>query len=188
MQAKMCRERILYLKKWRTEKGLTVEQCIAMCGEYPSEWSIRKFFAKGSEEHPTFKESTVSAIELALLGKVYEPETKMHIEDVARSIEDAVKPYAAEIRLLRYTVERQEQIINGLFRLGAVAVLLIVSIGLYDLTNPEVGFWGSHLYWVSILKFVFCGVAVGIIVKRVHALHKLKLHFRAEIKEQRDNA
>ena len=187
MQARNCRERVLNLKAWRMRTGKTIAECVELCGDYPSDKTVEKVFLKGSEEK-SFRESTIAAIELACLGKVYEPEARMPIEDVTRSIETAVKPYAAEIRLLRYTVEQQEQIINGLVRLGVLAVLLMLSIGIYDTINPGVGFWGSHLYWVSILKFIFVAFAVVIIVRRVYALHKLKLHFRAEIKQQEQDA
>ena len=182
----MCRERILRLKKWRVDNGFTIDQCVERCGEYPSEWSVRKFFAKGSEDKPSFKESTVAAIELALLGEVYSNATVL-IEDMARSIEDAVKPYAREIRLLRYTVERQAHIINGLFKLCAVAVTFFAGIALYDFFTKSTGFWGTHSSGVWIAKVVFLACTAAVVVERFYALHKLKVHYREEIQQQKDS-
>ena len=182
MQAKNCKERILKLKAWRIDKGLTVDQCVELCGDYPSGSTIRKVFAKGSEDK-SFRESTIAAIELALLGKVYEPDIKIPVEDVARTLESAVKPLADENRLLQHTVNQQKQMINGLVRLCITAVLLIISIGIYDFNTPGVGFWGSHLSWVFLLKIAFGIYAAVVVVRHVFLLRKLKADFEAEEKK-----
>lgn len=152
--------------------------------DYPSGSTIRKVFAKGSEDK-SFRESTIAAIELALLGKVYEPDIKIPVEDVARTLEAAVKPLADENRLLQHTVKQQKQIINGLVRLCITAVLLIIAIGIYDFNTPGVGFWGSHLSWVFLLKVAFGIYASVVVIKRIFLLRKLNAEFEAEEEKQK---
>lgn len=176
MQAKNCKERILKLKAWRIDKGLTVDQCVELCGDYPSGSTIRKVFAKGSEEK-SFRESTIAAIELALLGKVYEPDIKIPVEDVARTLEEATKPLAEENRALRYQVQRQTKISSGLLRLCFTAVLLFGAIAFYDLRIDNAGFWGSKVYWVWIIKAVFLLYAAAVVLGCALALRKLKAEF-----------
>ena len=180
MQAKNCRERILNLKQWRIDNALTVDECIERCGDYPSEWTIRKVFAKGSEDKATFKESTIASVEKALLGKVYEPEIKIPIEDVTRTLEDAVKPLADENRLLRRTVEQQAEIIRTLVHVGLLCVFFFSGIALYDFVSHSTGFWNTDSSGVWVAKVVFIIVVALLLIERVYALHKLKAKFESE--------
>ena len=183
MQARNCRERVLNLKKWRMENGKTIAECIELCGDFPSDKTVEKVFLKGSEEK-SFRESTIAAIELACLGKVYMPEIKIPVEDVIRGLEDTAKRWATENRRLRYAVERQAHIISGLMRLCIIAVLLFGCIAVYDLISHNVGFWGSDLYWVWIIKAAFLIYAGGGIVKRGLLIKKLKAKFDEEEKQE----
>jgi hypothetical protein len=164
------------------ETGKTIAECIELCGDFPSDKTVEKVFLKGSEEK-SFRESTIAAIELACLGKVYSPEIKIPVEDVTRTIEDAVKPLADENRLLKHTVNQHKQMINSLVRLCITAVLLIISIGIYDFNTPGVGFWGSHLSWVFLLKIAFGIYAAVVVIRHVFLLRKLKADFEAEEKK-----
>lgn len=182
MQARNCRERVLNLKAWRMETGKTIAECIELCGDFPSDKTVEKVFLKGSEEK-SFRESTIAAIELACLGKVYEPEIKIPVEDVIRGLEDTAKRWADENRLLRHTVEQQKHMIIGLVRLCLIAVLLMISIGVYDFITPGVGFWGSHLSWVFVLKIAFGLVALAVVIRRIVLIYRLKADFEAEEKK-----
>ena len=179
MQARNCRERVLNLKKWRMENGKTIAECIELCGDFPSDKTVEKVFLKGSEEK-SFRESTIAAIELACLGKVYSPEIKIPVEDVIRAQEETAKRFADENRRLRQTVEKQKHMITGLVRLCLIAVLLMISIGIYDFITPGVGFWGSHLSWVFVLKIAFGLFALTVVIRRILLLRKLKARFAEE--------
>lgn len=183
MQAKDCRIRILNLKQFRLDKGLTIEQCVEMCGNYPSEWTVRKFFTKGSEDKATFKESTVAAIELALIGKVYEPNIKIPVVDVTRTLEDAVTPLANENRLLRYTVDRQAHIIKTLSRMVLACLVFFGSIALYDYFSHSTGFWNTDSYFVWIIKVAFLLCILGSMLWSFVKLKALKKRFDAEEKQ-----
>ena len=50
MQARNCRERILALKEWRMAQGKTVDQCVELCGDFPSDTTVKRIFGKGSED------------------------------------------------------------------------------------------------------------------------------------------
>ena len=76
---------------------MTVDQCIELCGDFPSDSTIRKVFAKGSEDKPSFRESTIAAIELAIIGRVYEPEIAIPVEDVIRAEKEYAENYNAEL-------------------------------------------------------------------------------------------
>ena len=78
MQARNCRERILALKQWRVDNGHTVDYCVELCGGVPSDSTVSKVFYKGSE-NKTFRETTIAAIELKCLGRVYEPNIKIPV-------------------------------------------------------------------------------------------------------------
>ena len=179
MQARNCRERILALKQWRMDNGKTIEQCIEMCGDFPSDTTITRIFTKGGEDK-TFRESTIAAIELALLGKVYSPEIKIPVEDVVRAQEDTAKRFADENRMLHQTVRRQAVIIRTLVRLGIVCIAFFSGVALYDFFNHSAGFWNTDSSGVWIAKVAFLVVVAVVLVERVVALRKLKAQFEAE--------
>ena len=187
MQARNCRERILALKQWRMDNGKTIDQCIELCGDFPSDTTITRIFTKGGEDK-TFRESTIAAIELALLGKVYEPAIKIPVEDVVRAQEDTAKRFADENRLLHRTVEQQKHILNSLVKLCSVAVLLIISIGIYDFNTPGVGFWGSHVSWVFVLKIAFGIYAAAVIIRSIIIGRNLKKKYKEEEKLLKQDA
>ena len=179
MNARNSKERILALKQWRIDEAKTVDECISLCGAYPSDTTIRRIFAKGSEDKP-FKESSIAAVELALIGKVYKPDIVIPVEEVVRGQEAAAIHYQSEIRRLRHTVERQAEIIRTLLRIGVICVLFFSSIALYDYLNHHTGFWNTNSSSVWIIKVSFLACITCLLGERVYALHKLKLKFRAE--------
>lgn len=179
MQARNCRERILALKQWRMDNGKTIDQCIELCGDFPSDTTITRIFTKGGEDK-TFRESTIAAIELALLGKVYSPEIKIPVEDVVRAQEDTAKRFADENRMLHHTVRRQAEIIRTLVRLGTVCLAFFSGVALYDFFSHSAGFWNTDSSGVWVAKVVFIIVVALLLIERVYALHKLKAKFESE--------
>lgn len=179
MQARNCRERILALKQWRMDNGKTIDQCIEMCGDFPSDTTITRILTKGGEDK-TFRESTIAAIELALIGKVYEPSIKIPVEDVVHAQEDTAKRWADENRMLRRTVLRQAEIIRTLVRLGTVCLLFFSGVALYDFFSHSSGFWNTDSSGVWIAKVAFLVVVALVLIERVVALRKLNAQFEAE--------
>ena len=179
MQARNCRERILALKEWRLAQGKTVDQCIELCGDFPSDTTVKRIFAKGSEDK-TYRESTIAAIELACLGRVYEPSIKIPVEDVVRAQEDTAKRFADENRLLRYTVERQAHIIKALGRVVLACILFFGAIAFYDLFTKAGGFWNANTYPVWIAKVAFLLCVIGSLAWSTYKIQKLKAQFEAE--------
>lgn len=62
---------ILRLKEVKLQKGLSQQDVFELCanrGEYVSQSSIRRVFAKGSEDGPDFRHSTIDPIFHALIG------------------------------------------------------------------------------------------------------------------------
>lgn len=179
MQARNCRERILSLKQWRLDKGLTVDQCAELCGDFPSEYTVRKIFAKGSEDK-TFRESTVAAVELACLGHVYEPALKIPVEDVVRAQEDTARRFAQEVRALRHTVERQAHLIHSLLSICVISVLFFGGIALYDFFSHSTGFWNTDSYPIWIAKVAFLLYLAFALVRWFVVLRRIKARFAAE--------
>ena len=179
MQARNCRERILALKQWRMDNGKTIDQCIELCGDFPSDTTITRIFTKGGEDK-TFRESTIAAIELALLGKVYEAAIKIPVEDVVRAQEDTAKRFADENRMLRRTVEQQSEIIRALVRVGLLCVVFFSGIALYDFLSHSTGFWGTNSSGVWIIKVAFIVCVAAALAERIYALRKLKAKFESE--------
>lgn len=65
------RKVILRLKEVKSQKGLSQQDIFEMCanrGEYVSQSSIRRVFAKGSEDGPDFRQSTIDPIFHAIIG------------------------------------------------------------------------------------------------------------------------
>lgn len=184
MYAKNCRERILRLKKHRIDNGLTVDQCIELCGGFPSESTTRKIYAKGSEEKATFKESTIAAVELAVMGEVYSADISIPVEDVARSLADAIQPYAKENRELKYKNDQQSHIIKGLLALCIGCVAFFGGIAFYDFRSHTSGFWGTSSSPVWIVKVLFLLFVAGVIFRQLYALYQLKARFEKEDQEQ----
>lgn len=180
MQAKECRKRILALKEWRTLNGLSIEDCVRMFPDgFPSDTTIRRIFAKGGEEK-SFRESTIAAIELSCLGKVYMPEIKIPVEDVVRAQEDTAKRFADENRLLRQTVEKQAHIINALLRIGIACLLFFGGIALYDYFTHSTGFWNTDSYPIWIAKVAFLLCLFGLLLWFFLRLRAIKARFAAE--------
>ena len=179
MQARNCRERVLNLKKWRMENGKTIAECIELCGDFPSEKTVEKVFLKGSEEK-SFRESTIAAIELACLGKVYSPEIKIPVEDVIRAQEETAKRFADENRLLRQTVEKQAHIIDALLKIGIACLVFFGGIALYDYFTHSTGFWNTDSYPIWIAKVAFLLCLFGLLLWFFIRLRAIKARFAAE--------
>ena len=179
MQARNCRERILALKQWRMDNGKTIDQCIELCGDFPSDTTITRIFTKGGEDK-TFRESTIAAIELALLGKVYEAAIKIPVEDVVRAQEDTAKRFADENRMLHQTVEQQAEIIRALVRVGLLCVVFFSGIALYDFLSHSTGFWGTNSSGVWIIKVAFIVCVAAALAERIYALRKLRAKYESE--------
>lgn len=163
MQAKNCKERILKLKEWRIEQGLTVDRCIELCGDFPSESTIRKIFAKGSEEKISYRESTIAAIEQACLGQAYMPEITIPLEDVI----EAQQETAAEAERLRHIQElkiaQQKAKLHVCYIMLALLFGFDIVILLYDVTHLNTGFFNANSIFVWCVQVVFL-VATGIIL------------------------
>lgn len=169
MQAKNCRERIIRLKEWRVNKALTVDQCIELCGDFPSDSTIRKVFAKGSEDKPSFRESTIAAIELAVMGRVYEPKIAIPVEDVIRAEKEYAGNYNAELEKKRLIEQQQKGLLNFCFVIIALFFLFNSVILIYDLAYKHIGFFtvDNVFVWVVELVFVFgLGVVSAVFIAR----------------------
>lgn len=157
MQAKNCKERILRLKDWRIDNGLTVDQCVELCGNFPSESTVKKFFAKGSEEK-SFRESTVAAIEKALLGKVYEPKIAIPVEDVIRAEKEHAEAYNTELEKKRLIEAQQKGLLNFCFIIIGLFFAFNTTILIYDLAYKHIGFFTTENIFVWVLELVFLTV------------------------------
>lgn len=162
MQAKNCRERILKLKEWRTNKGLTVDRCIELCGDFPSDSTIRKVFAKGSEEKPSYKESTIAAIELAVMGRVYEPEIAIPVVDVIRAQKENAEKYNAELEKQRIIEDQQKGLLRFCFVIIALFFIFNSVILIYDITVTHIGFFTPENFFVWVAELVFV-IGLGIV-------------------------
>lgn len=178
MQARNCRERILSLKQWRYEHGKTIDQCIEICGGYPSDTTISRIFGKGGEDK-TFRESTIAAVELALTGKVYEPETPIPVELAVKAQVDTAKTYASEIRALEYQVKKQAHIINSLFALVVCCLVFFGSVALYDFLTHGTGFWNTDSSWVWFGKVAFLFCVAAVVLRLFFAIKKLKAEYKS---------
>lgn len=180
MQAKECKKRILHLKEWRTLNNFTIEDVVRMFPDgFPSDTTIRRIFSKGGEDK-SFRESTIAALELTLLGKVYSPEIKIPVMDVVKAQEDTAKRFADENKLLRRTVEQQAEIIRALVRVGLLCVVFFSGIALYDFLSHSTGFWGTNSSGVWIIKVAFIVCVAAALAERIYALRKLRAKFEAE--------
>lgn len=179
MQARDCRQRIIALKEWRMHHGKTIDECIEICGNYPADATIRRMLGKGGEDK-TFRESTVAAVELALMGKVYEPEIKIPVMDVVRAQEATAKQFAAENRQLRYQVQRQSHIITGLLALALCSLIFFGGIAIYDFCTNGTGFWNSDASWIWVVKVSFL-ICVALVLLRLFVkIRQLNAQFAAE--------
>ena len=168
MQAKNCKERITRLKEWRINKALTVDQCIELCGDFPSDSTIRKVFAKGSEDKSSFRESTIAAIELAVMGRVYEPKIAIPVEDVIRAEKEYAENYNAELEKKRLIEQQQKGLLNFCFII-ALFFLFNSVILIYDITVTHIGFFtlDNFFVWIAELVFVFgLGIVSAVFITR----------------------
>lgn len=182
MQAKECKARILALKEWRSLNGFSIEDVVRLFPDgWPSDTTIRRIFGKGGEEK-SFRESTIAALELALLGKVYAPEIKIPVVDVVKAQEDTAKRLSDDNRRLMQTVRKQKHIIISLLMLVGCCVVFFGGIALYDFVTNGTGFWNSHSWpiWIAKVAFLMCVSAV--VLHYFLAMRKLEAAFLAEEK------
>ena len=160
MQARDCEKRILRLKQWRVDNAKTVEQCSEMCNGVPADSTVKKVLARGSETK-MFRETTIAAIELALLGAVYNPAIAIPVEAAVHAQEAIVRPLVAENK------EKSEEI-KLRDRLIVVLLLFDVAILIFDLSIKTGGFFNSHtvIVWVIEALVVFAVAAILLIYKK----------------------
>ena len=180
MQAKECKRRILRLKEWRTLNSLSIEDVVRMFPDgFPSDTTIRRIFSKGGEDK-SFRESTIAALELTLLGKVYAPEIKIPVMDVVKAQEDTAKRFADENKRLRRTVEQQAEIIRTLVFMALICIAFFSGVALYDFLSHSTGFWGTNSSGVWIIKVAFIVCVAAALAERIYALRKLRAKFESE--------
>lgn len=151
MQARNCAERIASLKKWRMDNAKTVEECVALFDGFPSDSTVKRVLGKGSEAK-SYRESTIAAMELAMLGHVYSPQISIPVEDVIHAQKDAVRPYVEEVRELAGSVAEKSEELKLRDRIIAVLLVFDVIILIYDLTNKTAGFFNSHSAFVWVIE------------------------------------
>lgn len=156
MQARDCRQRVLRLKQWRIDNAKTVEQCISMCGDVPSDGTIKSVFRVNSE-NKSFRETTIAAIELALLGAVYNPQISIPIEAAIHAQEAVVRP------LLKANEEKSEEI-KMRDRLIAVLLLFDAAILIFDLSIKTGGFFNSKTAIVWVIEAIVVTAVAAILV------------------------
>jgi hypothetical protein len=160
MQARDCKQRVLRLKQWRVDNAKTVEQCIELCKGVPSDGTIKSVFRINSE-NKTFRETTLAAIELALLGAVYNPQITIPVEAAIHAQEAVVRP------LLKANEEKSEEI-KVRDRLIAVLLLFDAAILIFDLSIKTGGFFNSKtaVVWVIEALVVSAVAAILLIYKK----------------------
>lgn len=180
MQARECEKRIINLKNWRVQNGLSIEDVVRLFPDgFPSDTTIRRIFSKGGEQK-SFRESTIAAIELTLLGKVYAPEIKIPVVDVVRAQEDTAKRLSDEYRRLDKAVRKQKHIISSLLMLVCCCIIFFGGVAIFDFATNGTGFWNSHSWpvWVAKVAFLVCVAAVGL--HYFFAMRRLEAKFKAE--------
>lgn len=161
MQARNCKERIAKLKQYRLDKGLTIEQCIELCGGFPSESTIRKLFSKGGGDK-TYRESTIAALELAIIGQVYMPEISIPVEDVIQAQKDLAQAAAEELerktRREALLIDQQKASLRTRDIIIMIMLVFDLIILAYDLSHQGIGFFNtsSSLVWFVQIAFVLC--------------------------------
>lgn len=168
MQARNCRERVLKLKEWRITYGKTVDQCIELCGGFPSDVTIRRIFAKGSEDK-AYRESTVAAIEQAIFGQVYMPEIKIPVEAVIKAEKEQAEKYNADTKKQALRIAQQRANIRVRDFIIIALVLYEIIVIIYDRMHPTIGFYtaGSITVWaVQTILFVVIASILSVYILR----------------------
>lgn len=156
MQARDCEKRILKLKQWRVENAKTVEQCAEMCNGVPADSTVKKVLARGSETK-MFRETTIAAMELALLGAVYNPAISIPVEAAVHAQEAIVRP------LVQSNKEKSEEI-KMRDRLIAVLLLFDAAILIFDLTIKTGGFFNSKTVVVWVIEALVVSAVAAILL------------------------
>lgn len=172
MQAKNCKERIIRLKNRRVERRLTIDQVIELCGGFPSESTITKFFAKGCEDK-SYRESTVAALEIVLFGEVYNAAISIPVEDVVEAQKEAAALAEKQARIQTLNLEQQRAKLRVCYVMLALFFVFDSVILLYDIRHPDLGFFSSPstLVWYVQLGFL---VALGITITVFFARYWLR--------------
>ena len=155
MQARNCSERILNLKKWRLDNGKTVDQCVALFDGVPSDSTIKKVLGKGSE-NKSFRESTIAAMELKMMGHVYSPQIAIPVEDVIRAQEAVVRPLVEESKKKSEEIKLRDRLI-------AVLLFFDAAFLIFDLSIKTGGFFNSKTLVVWVIEAVVV-LAVAVIL------------------------
>jgi hypothetical protein len=146
VQARNCAERIANLKKWRMDNGKTVDECVELFDGVPSVSTIKKVLGKGSEAK-SFRESTIAAMELKMMGHVYSPQIAIPVEDVIRAQEAVVRPLVEASKVKSEEIKLRDRLI-------AVLLLFDVAILIFDLSIKTGGFFNSKTLVVWVIEVV----------------------------------
>lgn len=167
MQARECQKRIIALKEWRISKGYTVEQCIDICNGVPSDTTVRRIFNTNSETK-SFREATLASAELALMGKVYNPDISIPIEDVIKAQKENAEATEKTRRLQALQIAQQRANIRVRDFIIIALVLYEAFIIVYDRLNPHFGFYpdGVAFWTVKTALFVVIGVILSVYILR----------------------
>ena len=104
---------IIRLKEVKAQKGLSCQDIVELCDKNQKQVSpttVRRFFSKGSEDGPDFRQYTISAIFHAMIGT---EEVELSETEEA-SLSDAEKEVVAENAALKAVIELQERSIEEL--------------------------------------------------------------------------
>ena len=160
MTARDCQKRITALKEWRMNKGYTVEQCIELCNGFPSDTTVRRIFNTNSGEK-TFRESTIAALELALMGKLYNPDISIPVEDVIEAQKETAELAEKQSRIQTLKLEQLKAKLRVCYVMLALFFTFNSVILFYDLTHPTLGFFNSPSTKVWYVQFGFL-IAVAV--------------------------
>ena len=176
MQARDCRERVIRLKKWRVDNAKTVEECIELCGDFPSDSTIKKILGKGGEDKP-YRESTIAAIEKALIGEVYNAQIKIPVEDVIKAQKAMAEDFAETKRKQVAVITKQKAEVRVRDAVICILVIYDIAMLIYDRLMDTTGFYNAHS---ATVWFVQVAIAMSIAtVCSIYLLRK-KLYTRHE--------
>ena len=168
MTARDCQKRITALKEWRMNKGYTVEQCIELCNGFPSDTTVRRIFNTNSGEK-TFRESTIAALELALMGEVYNPEISIPVEDVIKAQKESAEAAEKTHRMQALQIAQQRANIRVRDFIIIAFALYEAFVIVYDRLNPHIGFYNTNsitVWVVQVTLLVVIGVILSVYILR----------------------